>query len=513
MIKKKNPTKKVRFSLYLSLILNIIIGLAAAVGVYLLAIGASNYYINNHYLSPESQRQRREDYLEDLQSFVSGRKLTFEDTDRIQEWAREHKYVYLLVQKDDLLLYPSDIEEEKPDDKEEGEDGENTGEGENGETGGDGENNGENKEDNKEDNKDDPTDPFPGIPGGFTESRPSRDELIAAAQANGLHEIELVDGTLMVALTEFSQTLYLDISRLFSLIAAALVLAILLINYFRIIIKRINRLESDVNIVSHVDMNHEIVSRGYDEIATLSHNVEIMRNTMLENLKNEQEAREANTELITSISHDLRTPLTVLMGYVEMMKNHQDCDEEMYKYVCATESTAQRLKQLSDDMFRYSLAFGDAKKSITLEEYDAGTLLGQMISEHVLLMEEQGYVFKINAPSEPLPEGATVFTDAQNLMRIVDNAFSNLHKYADKSVPIELNTVIEGELVTIECKNKIRTDTETAESNGIGLKTCARLASLIAEKFEYENEGDIFSCRIVMRMNIPEAEKTRGASK
>lgn len=484
--------KKVRFSLYLGLIINIMIGLGAAVAVYLFVNTMSNYYINNHYLSAENQQNRREEYLEDLQRFVANAGMTFEDTDRIQEWARNHRYVYLLVQKDDQLLYPSDIEED--------DDNPDENEGENGDTGEDGE---------KDDDKGNDSEDFPGISGGLAESsRPSRDELIAAAQANGLHEIELSDGTLMVALTEFTQTLYSDIARLSSLVTAAIVLAIILINYFRIIIKRINRLESDVNIVSNVDMDHQIVSKGHDEIAMLSHNVEIMRNTMLENLKNEQEAREANTELITSISHDLRTPLTVLMGYVEMMKNHQGCDEEMYKYICATESTAHRLKQLSDDMFRYSLAFGDAKKGITLEEYDAPTLLGQMISEHVFLMEEQGYTFNTNYSDDvDIEEGTTVHTDAQNLMRIVDNIFSNLHKYADKNYPIEINTYIKDDIVTIECKNRILTNTETAESNGIGLKTCVRLASLIAEKFEYENMGDSFVCRVSIRLHSPKSDK------
>ena len=491
MIKEKKTGKKVRFSLYLGLIFNIMFGLAAAVAVYLFANTMSNYYINNYSLSTENQQNRREEYLDDLQRFVTNAEMTFEDTDRIQEWTRNHKYVYLLVQKDDQLLYPSDIEEEEDDPTEN--------EGENGDA---------DDGDEKDDDKDDPSNEFPGISGGLTESnRPSRDELIAAAQANGLHEIELSDGTLMVALTEFTQTLYSDIARLSSLFAAAIVLAIILINYFRIIIKRINRLESDVNIVSHVDMDHKIVSKGHDEIAMLSHNVEIMRNTMLENLKNEQEAREANTELITSISHDLRTPLTVLMGYVEMMKNHQDCDEEMYKYICATETTAHRLKQLSDDMFRYSLAFGDAKKGITLEEYDAHTLLGQMIAEHVLLMEEKGFEFDTGSALAPFEEGTTVFTDAQNLMRIVDNVFSNLYKYADKNYPIEINTYVNGDIVTLECKNKILTDIETAESNGIGLKTCVRLAKLIAENFEYENMGDSFVCRISIKIHSPKSDK------
>lgn len=521
MIKKKRTDKKRHLSLYLGLIVNIVVGLAVAVLIYLSLTVVTNQYINNEYLSKENQQKRRDEYLADLQSFVTARKLTFEDADRISEWTRSHKYVYLLVQKDGMLLYPSDpevedkedeegVEEENPDGKEN--EGGEAGDGapdEGGEGTGVEEENPDGEKNDSESNADSDNNDFSDVLGSLTENRPSREELIASAQANGLHEIELVDGTLMVALTEYTQTLYIELSRLLNLFIAALALSIIIINYLRIIINRIKRLENDVSIVSHENMNHQIVCRGRDEITSLSSNVEIMRNTMLENLKNEQEAREANTELITSISHDLRTPLTVLMGYVEMMKNHGGTDEEMQKYISATENTAQRLKQLSDDMLRYSLAFGDAKKSITLEEYDAQTLMGQLFSEHILLMEEQGYSFKISTDGHPLKENSTVHTDAQNLMRIVDNVFSNLHKYADKGEPIELNYYHEDGIFAVEFKNKIRNDGEIPESNGIGLKTCVRLASLIAESFEYEKTEDSFACRLAIRVNESKNQRSR----
>ena len=522
MIKKIGDKKKTRLSLYLGLIVNIVIGLAVAVAIYFSLTVATHYYINHDYLSKANQQKRRNDYLADLQGFVTSNKLTFEDTDRISEWARSHKYVYLLVQKDDMLLYPSDpdVEDDKKPEEDvggEGDEEENPGgeSGESGEDEGDEDESGgadgeeENEDKNENNGGNGGNNDLSDVIGGLIETRPSREELIAEAQANGLHKIELADGTLMVALTEYTQTLYLEVSRLLTLFAAALALSIIIINYLRIIIKRIKRLENDVSIVSRENMNHEIVCRGRDEITSLSSNVEIMRNTMLENLKNEQEAREANNELITSISHDLRTPLTVLMGYVEMMKNHDGIDEEMQKYISATENTAQRLKQLSDDMLRYSLAFGDAKKSITLEEYDAQTLMGQLFSEHILLMEEQGYSFKISSSGHPLKENSTVHTDAQNLMRIVDNVFSNLHKYADKGEPIVLNYYNEDGIFAVEFKNKIRHDGEIPESNGIGLKTCVRLASLIAESFEYEKTEESFTCRLAIRVNEPKNQRSK----
>jgi signal transduction histidine kinase len=245
-------------------------------------------------------------------------------------------------------------------------------------------------------------------------------------------------------------------------------------------------------------MNYEILDDGSDEIKRLSENVDRMRRRMLDHIKSEQEAREANNELITSISHDIRTPLTVLMGYIEMMKEREN-DEIMQAYISATESTAMRLKQLSEDMFKYSLAFGDTGGMITMEEYDAFTLFDQMLSEHIVLMREMGYDVETIHEGDAMPDGSVVVTDAQNLMRIVDNIFSNLRKYADPDHPILVTVEVKGNKMILECQNKVKTDTGEAESNGIGLKTCSRLASLVADKFTYGREGDYFTCSLSLR--------------
>ena len=170
----------------------------------------------------------------------------------------------------------------------------------------------------------------------------------------------------------------------------------------------------------------------------------------------------------------------------------------MESYISATESTALRLKQLSDDMFKYSLAFGDTEKSVRLEEYDAMTLLDQMFAEHILLMREMGYDIRYTRIGEEIKPNSRIRTDANNLMRIVDNVFSNLRKYADPNKPIYFIYSVENNKFTLECRNSILRDTEGAESNGIGLKTCVRLASLVADKFEYKEEGDEFVCRLTV---------------
>ena len=446
-------------SLYLGLLYNILVGIVLAVVVYFLIFVSSRYAIRRYYLSDEKGEARREQYLLSLQNYVTDEKIDMDNSDRIAEWVRENPYVYLLV-------YQGSSNENFTD-------GTNIAPGAN--------------------------DKLSEHPGSRIEESLARDELLAAARSNGYDPIMLADGYVIVALAEYSENLYTLIFTFVSFAAAGLTFILMIVRYIGRLIGRIKRFASDVTIVSELDMNYEIVSEGEDELAGLSGDVENMRRTMLRHIENEKEARTANTELITSISHDIRTPLTVLMGYIEMMRD-RDTDEVMTGYIDATESTALRLKQLSDDMFKYLITFGDIDKNVKLEEYDAKMLFDQALYEHILLLRETGYIIELNNMGEPLAEGSLVRTDAQNLMRIVDNIFSNIRKYADLESPIYINTIHSSGKMTVEVKNKIRTHTDGAESNGIGLKTCTRLGSIVANGFEYECDEDSFTCRLYMKI-------------
>lgn len=453
-------------SLYLGLLYNIVIGFVLAILVFCMIYIPAWYVISHHYTSAEMQMARRSEYLSSLQKYVVNHNITKDTWDEIAGWVGDNPYVFLLVYKSGQnteAASHSFVDVLRPGEK----------------------------------------DRLGYFPGSRIGESLDLEELTAAAQNNGFTNISLNNGTIIVAISEYTENLYYGIFIITSVLASLMTFVLALVRYIRVLIERIKRFEGDVTIVSEFNMDYEIVSEGRDEIAKLSTNVERMRRTMLDHVKNEQEAREANTELITSISHDIRTPLTVLMGYIEMMKDQVGEDDVMRSYIDATENTALRLKNLSDDMFKYSLAFGDTKKSVKLEEYDFIMLNEQLFSEHFLLMRENGYDIRVETCGEEIKEGTTVRTDASNLMRIVDNIFSNLQKYADKAHPILFTMRAEGRAMLLECRNKIRTDTEGAESNGIGLKTCVRLGSLVAKKFEYKTDGEYFVCRLVLDIKPP----------
>lgn len=535
-------------SLYVGLFFVILFAMLVGIGTYAVARLAANYYIDNYYVSEENRESRELDHIERLQKFITDNKLSSEDMAEISRWSKSNRYVYLMLYKDDQLFFTSDMVIPDKDETEEGDkDSDGAPDGGEGDSAGgetpDGEGSeGEGGDDSAQDGTQDGTQSGAsgsqgsnqgGASGnqgenqggtggnqggtggnqggttvpGITIEYPTRDELMQYAQANDQHVIELEDGMLLASVAEYSEYFYYDISNIFSLVVAMILLAAIIISYFSRLIARIKRLEADVTIVSRGNMNHKIHARGYDEISRLSENVDNMRNSILENLRREREARDANTELITAMSHDIRTPLTVLLGYLEIMKSETGDSQLLGEYVAASERTAMRLKQLSDDMFKYSLAFGDAAQGITLEEYDAAMLLDQMIAEHILLLRESGYNPTVEYKGDGVPEGATVMTDAQNLMRIVDNVFSNLHKYADKDEPIRISVIVEGDTVIFECRNTETKDKTRVESNGIGLKTCSRLAELVSDGFEYGLEGGTFTTRLRLKINVKQNEE------
>ena len=218
-----------------------------------------------------------------------------------------------------------------------------------------------------------------------------------------------------------------------------------------------------------------------------------MRSSMLENIEKEHAALESNRELITAMSHDIRTPLTVLLGYLDIMKLNAP-QGDMQQYIEASERTALRLKKMSDDMFSYFLAYGGAIE-VSVQECDARTLIDQMLSGHVFLLREQGYNIEFNFESEDndFLSRVIVVTDPPQLMRIVENIFSNIMKYADKEKAISIFVGAETDELTIKVSNYVALNPDLAQKNGIGLRSCMKLANAMDVRFSSGEEDGIFT--------------------
>lgn len=496
--KRRKSTPKI-FSLYFGLVGAIIIGALLSLSVFVVSRIATEYYLEKVHMAPEAVQERHDRYMSSLERFIVDNAITSENIYLLSRWTEENKYVFISVygMNDDELLFSTDNPPEIPEEEEGVENPDDP------ENGGDEENPNEPTEPDDPDNPDDPENPEdeedskkeeekPDNIGGII-TRPTLNDILEQMESITAHKVvNTVDEneSLMVKIYEYEEYFYRDVFNVLSYVVAMIVLAAVIVEHFSRIIVRIKKLQSDVREVAGGRLEHPIDATGLDEITQLSYDVNDMRTSMLNNIDKERQVLQMNTELITSMSHDIRTPLTVLMGYIDIMKSDISPDQ-MQEYVFASEKTVQRLKQLSDDMFKYFRAFGKGAEGITIEEYEAATLFEQMLSEHVLLLGESEYktVFNID---EILESQGIVKTDAPHLMRIVDNIFSNIYKYADIEKEVYITGKIVDNKVIFEFKNTVKQNSG-ADSSKVGLKTCKRLSEYILDSFDWDIEDEIFT--------------------
>lgn len=461
-------------SLYISLLYAIIIGLVVSILLSVTSNFLANNLIKRHYLSEEESLDRELEYVKDLQSYITANELSSEDTDAIARWVRNNKYLYVMIYKDDQLIIDSDYKGEEEDTPN------------------------ENPDNKEEEETEEDTEKNEEFGGGITVEFPTREDLIKYASEKDSHLIEVSDGHILASMVDFTEYLYYDIVNIASIVLAAAVFIAIVMLYFRTVMKRLTGLAKEVTTVAEGDMTHSINPEGKDEIARLGRDVDNMRSAILMNLEKEKAALSANAELITSMSHDIRTPLTVLLGYIDIMK---ECKEEgaMQEYVRASEHMALRLKKLSDDMFNYFLVFGGGVK-LNLDKYNAATLLEQMLSEHLLLLKERGYLLNFENKCECEISKRTITTDANQMMRMIENVFSNILKYSDKCAPVSVLQEITGKEDELKIKllftNSVCRNEQRVESNGIGLKTCEKIAEALGIGFKTEDGDGKFSVEI-----------------
>ena len=232
---------------------------------------------------------------------------------------------------------------------------------------------------------------------------------------------------------------------------------------------------------------------GNDELTALADDVNSMRNSVVDNMTKERQAWEANAALITAMSHDIRTPLTVLLGYLDLMELQNE-DPANGEYITACKENTMRLKSLSDDMFSYFLVFGKQDailESITEQSVD---VVYQMMAEHQLLLIEKGYSFNVDIKVSD----ARVFIDTVYLGRVIDNVFSNIAKYAASADPISVFAKAGDRSIEVSFENVIRKDDALPESNNIGLKTCIRIMERMNGGFEVVSDDERFKVVITI---------------
>lgn len=283
---------------------------------------------------------------------------------------------------------------------------------------------------------------------------------------------------------------YLIISVLLSL-AVFLSINLVFINRK---MKAVLSIKDEILLMASGELEHPVPGLGEDEIGILSRELDYMRITLKENIRQEEESRKANQDLITAMSHDLRTPLTILSGYLEVLRHKRIPMEMEDDYLDRCLQKTMDIKEMTDKMFEYALVYEETEDvNITKVSLAA---IREILNENLDFLRLAGFQADIT-----MEECAgAILGDETLLKRIFNNLFSNILKYGDKINPVKLSLQMEKKKVKISLFNTVKKDKEGIESNCIGLKSAEKMVELLEGEIYVLNETGVYSVQIILPM-------------
>ena len=228
-------------------------------------------------------------------------------------------------------------------------------------------------------------------------------------------------------------------------------------------------------------------------------------NAINESLKSER----LKTELITNVSHDIKTPLTSIINYVDLLKKENIQDEKVKEYIDILDKKSQRLKKLTEDLVEASkVSSGNVK--LNLENINIKELFNQTIGEFKDRFEEKNLIIETTIPNDNIKINA----DSRYLYRIIENLFSNITKYALEGSRVYIDIIEKEKIVDISIKNiskdklNISSDelmqrfvrgdkSRYTEGSGLGLSIAKSLTELQGGTFDIIIDGDLFKVHII----------------
>lgn len=258
---------------------------------------------------------------------------------------------------------------------------------------------------------------------------------------------------------------------IFSLSVAIFLFLFITLLFIRKKIGYVLKLKDEILLMSGGDLSHPVPDFGVDEIGVLSQELDKLRIALDENMQQEAESRKANQDLITAMSHDLRTPLTILNGYLEVMRLKRNPRmQEEYLERCLNKTND--IRQMTDRMFEYALVF-EKSENITLVELPV-SLIHQCLTEHIDFLQLAGFTVQ-SSLCEP---AGSIAGDETTLKRIFQNLFSNILKYGDKKDTVPVSCHVEQKTLKISLTNSIKENLAGIESNHVGLKSVKKMVEL-----------------------------------
>ena len=214
------------------------------------------------------------------------------------------------------------------------------------------------------------------------------------------------------------------------------------------------------------------------------------------------------TELITNVSHDIKTPLTSIINYVDLIKKEESENGKIREYIAVLDRQSGRLKKLIEDLVEASKA-SSGSVAVNLAECDPSVLLSQTVGEFDERLKAAGLTAVINTPEKPV----RIMADGRHLWRVFDNLMNNICKYSQKGTRVYLDVSESGGRVNVTFENIsayelnisgeelterfVRGDrSRSTEGSGLGLSIARSLTEIQGGTLKIDIDGDLFKVTV-----------------
>ena len=287
------------------------------------------------------------------------------------------------------------------------------------------------------------------------------------------------------------------------------------IHLFRITCEKfdyVDYISKEVESIKEGSIDYKLEVRGNDQIARLANNINNMSEGLVKAVDNAIRSEKMKTELITNVSHDLKTPLTSIINYVDMLKSDDIDDDTKKAYLSILDKKSKRLKTLVEEIFEAAkLSSGEVE--FNLENTDINELLIQSIVELDDKIQDSRLDFIINTPEQPI----ITMIDGKRTFRAFENLITNITKYSAPNTRVYIDLFVEDNNVFIIFKNisnyrlnlspeeflerfRRGDSSRNTEGSGLGLSITQSIVQLQNGTMDLNIDGDLF--KVILQFKL-----------
>lgn len=292
------------------------------------------------------------------------------------------------------------------------------------------------------------------------------------------------------------------------------IIGVLLFGFAAFVVARrsadLDEVKKGVSEVRNGNVAYKIPELRCEDMKALAANINDIAMGLDESVSAKVKAERMKTELITNVSHDIKTPITSIINYTELLSKVDGLPEEVKDYVAVIAKKSDRLKNLTQDLFDISKV-QSGNDEVVLEKLDVALLIGQALAEHDNEIQSSGLQFCVDTPKELF-----ISADGRKMSRVMSNLIGNILKYTMQNTRVFISAADKAGVIEIVLKNIsayplnfsaeeitgrfVRGDeSRTAEGNGLGLAIVKSYTEICNGTFDVVLDGDMFKAILKFR--------------